>query len=91
MRQRRIGRRILLTGAGSLLAAPAVVRAEGQNGVALVIGNSKYQFEAPLQNVKRDVPDVVKAFQALGLKTESYEDQGRMVRRRSSMPLGCGA
>ena len=38
-----IGRRAALIGAGSLLATPAIVRAQGQNGVALVIGNSKYQ------------------------------------------------
>ena len=76
-RVRRIGRRALATGVGSLLAAPAIVRAQGPNGVVLLIGNSKYQFEAQLPNVKRDVHDVAKSFQALGLKTEIHEDLGR--------------
>ena len=44
-------RRSLLAG-GALLAAPSIVRAQGTNGVALVIGNSKYQWEAQLGNVK---------------------------------------
>ena len=74
---RRIGRRALATGVGSLLAAPAIVRAQGPNGVVLLIGNSKYQFEAQLPNVKRDVHDIAKSFQGLGLKTEVHENLGR--------------
>ena len=78
MMQQGIGRRGLLTGAGGLLAAPAIVRAQGQsNGVALVIGNSKYQWEATLQNVRRDAPDVAKTFQSYGLKTELLQDLTR--------------
>jgi hypothetical protein len=42
-----ISRRSLLA-VGAVLAAPSIVRAQNQNGVALVIGNSKYQWEAPL-------------------------------------------
>ena len=38
----RIGRRDVLALAGGLLAAPAIVRAQGHNGVALVVGNSRY-------------------------------------------------
>jgi hypothetical protein len=76
-RQQGIGRRGVLTGASGLLAAPAIVRAQGQNGVALVIGNSKYQWEASLPNVRRDVPDVARRFQALGLKVEVLENLGR--------------
>ena len=60
----KINRRSALAGAGLLLAAPAIVRAQGANGIALVIGNSKYQWEAQLGNVKRDAPDIAKAFQA---------------------------
>ena len=72
-----IGRRALLAGAG-LLAAPTVLRAQGQTqGVALVIGNSKYKWEASLPNVRRDAPDMAKRFQALGLKTELLQDVGR--------------
>jgi len=60
-----------------MLTAPAIVRAQGQNGVALVIGNSKYHWESSLPNVRRDAPDIAKRFQALGLKTELVEDAGR--------------
>ena len=35
-------------------AAPAIVQAQGQAGVALVIGNSTYTWEASLPNAKRD-------------------------------------
>ena len=51
--------------------------AQASNGVALVIGNSKYQWEAALPNVRRDAPDIAKSFQALGLKTELIQDVGR--------------
>jgi hypothetical protein len=74
---RRLGRRGMLAATGALLAAPSIVRAQGQNGVALVIGNSKYLWEASLPNVRRDAPDVAKRFQALGLKTEMLENLGR--------------
>jgi hypothetical protein len=73
-----IGRRSLLAGAGLSLAAPAV-HAQAGAGVALVIGNSKYQWEAQLPNVKRDVPDIAKRFQAMGLKTELVQDAGRQA------------
>ncbi len=80
--QHGVGRRSLLVGAAGLIAAPAVVRAQGQtNGVALVIGNSKYRWEASLPNVKRDAPDVAKRFQELGLKTELLQDSGRDAMR----------
>jgi uncharacterized caspase-like protein len=82
MRARRdIQRRSVLAGVGSLLAAPAVVRAEVQTGVALVIGNSKYKWEASLPNVRRDAPDIAKRFQALGLKTELLQDAGQDAMR----------
>ena len=74
MRQPSIGRRSALVGAGSLLSTPAIVRAQGQNGVALVIGNSKYQWEAQLPNVRRDAPDIARRFEQLGLKTELVQD-----------------
>jgi hypothetical protein len=84
MRRRSIGRRGLLVGVSGLLAAPAIVRAQGQSaGVALVIGNSKYHWEASLPNVKRDVPEIAKRFQALGLKTELVQDVGRDAMRRA--------
>lgn len=83
-----IGRRQALAGAGLLLAAPAaiapsIVRADGQRGAALVVGNSKYQWESTLPNVRRDVADVSKRFQALGLKTELVEDVGRDTMKRA--------
>jgi hypothetical protein len=78
MKQQNLGRRALIFGAGGVLAAPAIVHAQGQTaGVALVIGNSKYHWEASLPNVRRDVPEIAKRFQALGLKTELLQDVGR--------------
>ena len=71
-----IGRRTLVAAAAPALAFPAIVRAQA-TGVALVVGNSKYQWEASLPNVKRDAPDVAKRFQALGLKTQLVQDAGR--------------
>ena len=66
------------------MASPAVVRAQGQaSGVALVIGNAKYKWEAPLPNVKRDAPDIARAFQALGLKTELLQDAGNDAMRQA--------
>jgi hypothetical protein len=73
----RLGRRTMLAGTACLLAAPSIVRAQGRNGAALVIGNSKYQWEAPLPNVRRDAPDVARHFEALGLKTQLVEDADR--------------
>src|SRR5471032_2518631 len=79
-----MSRRMLLAGAGGLLASPAIVCAQGSNGVALVIGNSKYRWEASLPNVKRDAPDVAKRFQALGLKTELLQDAGQDAMRSAT-------
>lgn len=78
-RQAAIGRRgILAAGTAGLVAAPALVRAQGKTrGVALVIGNSRYSWEAPLPNVRRDAPDIAKRFQELGLRTELLQDAGR--------------
>lgn len=72
----RFGRRSSILGAGSLLASPSILRAQTAGGVALVIGNSKYHWEAPLPNVRRDAPDVARAFQSYGLKTELVQDAG---------------
>lgn len=77
-----MSRRMLLGGAGGLLTSPAIVRAQGQgNGIALVIGNSKYQWEGSLPNVRRDAPDIARRFQELGLKTELLQDVGRDAMR----------
>jgi len=72
-----LGRRTLLAGTAGWLASPSIVRAQGQNGVALVIGNSKYKWEASLPNVRRDVQDVAKRLQTLGLKVELLQNIGR--------------
>jgi hypothetical protein len=56
--------------------APSVARARAQTGVALVIGNSTYNWEASLPNVRRDAPDIAKRFQEIGLKTELLQDAG---------------
>ncbi len=66
-----------------MLGAPAVHAQGASAGVALVIGNSKYRWEASLPNVKRDAPDIAKRFQALGLKTELLQDVGRDAMRRA--------
>ena len=58
---------VLLGGIG-LLAAPSIVHAQSANGVALIIGNSKYKWEASLPNAKRDATDIAQQFEALGLK-----------------------
>jgi hypothetical protein len=80
---RRVGRRAVLATAASALAFPAI-RAQAQAaGVALVIGNSKYHWEASLPNVKRDAPDIAKRFQAFGLRTELVQDAGRDAMRRA--------
>jgi len=69
-----IGRRKALAGIGFAVAAPSIVRAQGRNGVALVIGNSKYIWEATLPNVRRDAPDIARRFDELGLKVEVLQD-----------------
>lgn len=70
----RIRRRSVLAATGGLFASPWVARAQSQNGVALVVGNSKYLWETSLPNVRRDAVDIAKAFQTLGLKTELVQD-----------------
>jgi hypothetical protein len=71
-------------GVASAFALPApAIRAQGSTGVALVIGNSKYQWEASLPNVKRDVPDIARRFQACGLQTELLQDLGRADMHRA--------
>jgi hypothetical protein len=74
---RGMGRRTFIATSAGALGAPSIVRAQGRNGVALVIGNSKYQWEATLPNVRRDVPDVARHFEAMGLKTEIQENLDR--------------
>ena len=73
----RVSRRRVLAAASATLAFPAIHARGAASGVALVIGNSKYQWEAALPNVKRDVPDIAQRFQALGLKTELLQDLNR--------------
>ena len=86
-----IGRREVLAGSVALLAAPSIARAQAQNGVALVIGNSKYLWEAALPNVKRDAPDVARRFQALGLRTDLIMDADRKTMEAALEKLKAGA
>jgi hypothetical protein len=82
--EHRVMKRRTLFGAASGLAlsAPAIrAQAQAGAGVALVIGNSKYQWEAPLPNVRRDAPDIAKRFQAMGLRTDLVQDAGRDTMR----------
>lgn len=90
MKPSAIGRRTVLGAGGLVLAAPAIVRAQ-TGGVALVIGNSKYQWEAQLPNVKRDAPDIAKRFQAMGLKTELVQDAGRQAMQAAIEKWGAAA
>ena len=83
MKSMGIRRRSLVAGAVGLVAAPSIVKAQGRNGVALVIGNSKYQWEASLPNVKRDAPDIARRFEALGLQTELLMDIGQADMKRA--------
>ena len=71
-------RTLLAVGTGSLLAAPSVIRAQASNGVALVIGNSKYQWEAALPNVRRDAPDIAKRDRKSTRLNSSHSQQSRM-------------
>ena len=79
----RLGRRALLTGTAGLIGAPGIAHSQGSAGVALVIGNSKYQWEAALPNVKRDAPDIARAFEAIGLKTELVLDATRATMEKA--------
>jgi hypothetical protein len=87
----RLTRRALLGGTGGLLATPAIVRAQGQAGVALVIGNSRYAWEASLPNVRRDVAEIARTFEAMGLKTEVVQDAGQSTMQGAIDKLGATA
>jgi len=82
-RGRGLNRRRLLAATGAALAVPAIHARAQAAGVALVIGNSKYQWEASLPNVRRDVPEMAKRFQAMGLKTDLVQDAGRDAMQRA--------
>jgi len=70
-------RRAILSSAPLVLAAPGIVRAQGKSGVALVIGNSRYQYESSLPNPRRDSADVAARLRAYGLQVELVEDADR--------------
>ena len=92
MRRSALTRRRLIAGASvSALATPAIVRAQGQNGVALVIGNSKYRWEAALPNVRRDAPDIARRFEQLGLRTELLQDLDGNALRAAIEKFGAAA
>jgi hypothetical protein len=75
---RGLRRRSLLLGTAGTIAAPRIVHGQATSvGSALVIGNSKYHWEASLPNVRRDAPDVAQRFRALGLNTELMLDVDR--------------
>jgi len=81
-------RRALLASTSLVLAAPAIVRAQAQNRVALVIGNSRYRFESSLPNPKRDAADVAARFKAYGLQTDLIEDADRAKMQQAIDQLG---
>ena len=87
-----VGRRTLLGAAGAAMFPAPAVLAQGKGpGVALVIGNSKYQWEAPLPNVRRDAPDIAKRFEAMGLRTQLIEDAGRAAMVQAIEVFGASA
>ena len=65
------------------MAAPAVRAQAPGPGVALIIGNSKYKYESPLPNARRDSTDIAKRFRELGLKTELLQDADRNTMRQA--------
>ncbi len=75
--RRGLGRRGLLVAAAGAVAAPSLGRAQGHGGTALVIGNSKYRWEASLPNARRDAADLARRFEELGLRTTRLEDADR--------------
>ena len=78
-----IGRRTAIATASAGLLFPAIAARAQTTGVGLVIGNSKYHWEASLPNVRRDAPDIARRFQALGLKTELVQDASGDTMRRA--------
>ncbi len=62
------GRRDLMTTLGAAVSAPSIARAQGRDaaGVALVIGSSKYSWEAPLPNARRNVANMAGASRPAG-------------------------
>src|SRR5579883_3088160 len=91
IKQRQSGRRKVLAAAGAALAFPAIHARAATNGVALVIGNSKYHWEASLPNVRRDAPDIAKRFQAMGLQTELQQDLGLTAMKAAMDKFTAGA
>lgn len=63
--------RLLIT---ILLAVLAVSHAVASERVALIIGNSKYQYTEPLRNAARDARDISAKLSELGFKTFLAED-----------------
>jgi hypothetical protein len=77
---RNIRRRHLISTAGGLLVSPSISRAQARNGVALVIGNSKYKSLEAVPNAQKDAVDVASRLAACGIKHELVVDasQGDM-------------
>ena len=67
-------RRGVLLGSGALLTVPAIVRAQGQTGVALVIGNSAYQYSPSLRNPRNDADAFGGRLMDLGFEVKVEKD-----------------
>jgi hypothetical protein len=92
MKRPLMGRRGVLGVAGALMLPAPSIRAQGKGaGVALVIGNSKYQRESALPNPKRDTTDVAARFKAYGLQTELVQDADRATMDRAITGFGARA
>ena len=79
---------LLILGATSIALAPV---AHAQKRVALVIGNSKYQWEASLPNVRRDAMEIARRFRGMGLATDLVEDADHDAMLRAIEKLGAAA
>lgn len=64
------------------MLVPAAVQAQALKGVALIVGQSKYQHIAALPNPANDARDVVKLMTDLGFEARSVSDRdaGRLKR-----------
>ena len=84
-------RRLLLFAGGSVLAAPSIARAQAPNGLALVVGNSNYRWEAALPNVRRDALDIAQRFEAMGLRTTLIQEADRLTLLEAIKAFGASA
>lgn len=67
---------------------PGTMAQAQAGGIALVIGNSRYQQESSLPNARRDTTDVAERFRAYGLQTELIQDADRATMQAAIARFG---